>query len=255
MRRLHKLFVAGVVAAAAGAVAAPVISGGLGGGSSSPSEITLLRDGVQQTESVPTPPKTIASQTDSLAGYQATLGSTPITSFDGTVVVPTGTCPASGEFTTEVSVQVDGYLSGGSFIELTCTSGSASYAGVVSLNATGKTFAVSPGQKIATRITLATKSGTWTGTVAATDVTTGTTAKASSSTTAGGDTYGWDVAESYPAVTPFGTLPWSGAKVNGSPLLQTTHMKLVTVNNATDGTLVSTSTLSRAGTAFTNTRR
>lgn len=264
MARSWKWASAAAVAVAAGALAVPAITGGVGKGADAP-VLTVDRSGVLQTQSVAATAgstTTAAVPSDGLAGYLATNRSAPLTSFDATVVVPTITCPASGTFTSEISTQVDGNLSGGTFFELTCRAGTASYSGIASASATGptgptgtkvKTVPLSPGDEIETAITFASSASTTTETVKATDVTSGFAVRLKASTTAGGDTYGWDILPSNIAVVPFGTLHWSGVKLDGGSLSATTLTKFVTVSNATDGPLVSTSTVS--GSKFTMTRQ
>lgn len=264
MARSWKHISAAAVAVVAGALALPAITGGAGKGPGAP-VLTVDRAGVLQTQSVAAPARSTSPSvvsSDGLAGYLATHESMPLTSFDATVTLPTIACPAGGTFTSEISTQVDGNLSGGSFFELACRAGTADYTGIASASATGptgptgtkvKTVPVSPGDEVETAITFTTAASTTSEMVKVTDVTSGFTVKMKVSTTAGGDTYGWDILPSNLAVAPFGTIAWSGVKLNGGSLSATTLTKFVTVDNATDGPLVSVSTIS--GTKFTMTRQ
>ncbi len=196
------------------------------------------------------------------AGYFSNPGA--ITSFDATVVVPTLVCPTTGALENDASVQIAGGTSSssfgaGSFIFLSCNSGVASYsAGTFVSSKTGeKTLSgtVSAGDRMVTRITLATASGITTADVKLIDETTKTSVGIKGSSPALTSSYGWDVFQgSGQSVIDFGKLHWGGALVNGGTLAATNPTKyvLATGTTSTSTVLVSTSAIGSTGKTFTN---
>lgn len=199
-------------------------------------------------------PMNARSSTD-VAGYQAKAA---IDSIGATFAVPKLKCPGTGTYETDVSVQVVGGLAGGSFVQLKCTTGAASYTGTLVFSTTqAKAFTVASGNSITTDITLTASTGHTTVAATVTNGTTGAVTKKSErkmKTLA--DTSAWFIVQRVNGTTgspipPFGTLRWSGASVNGGPLRSASYHRYVMVNSSAME-LVSTQQIGATGGTFTN---
>jgi hypothetical protein len=199
---------------------------------------------------LPSGPVRVAPGTTSsaFAGY---LLPNAVTSLTATWTVPRPTCSATSDIGDAASVQIDGNGAGiGDFFEFTCLDGVDDYTGTVRLfSGSGTTkplsFTMSAGDKLVTRITT-------TATTATLVVTDGAkkSTKISGHEAGAGANNGWVEMQGYPPIVDFGSLKWSGVKVNGGSLASVTPVPYSLVN-AEGTTLVSTSAIS-GGTAFTN---
>jgi hypothetical protein len=193
-----------------------------------------------------------------LAGY-GVKGAAAITGLSGTFVVPTLECPTSGTYEVGLSVQVVGGLSGGSFAQLGCTTGSASYSAIAAFAGTKATeIAVAPGNSITTDISLTSATGYTTVAETVTNGTTGVVVKKSErKKKALTDTAAWLIVQRINGtkgspIPPFGTLRWSGASVNGASLLAAAPHRY-DMQGTTKDVLVSTQAIGSTGGSFTNT--
>lgn len=196
------------------------------------------------------------SSSQSVAGYKVSASS--ITSFSGTVTVPTLSCPSTGTYSSDLSVQLVGGISGGSFIRLTCKTGVAGYSaflGFATFPNGAKTFTVAPGNTVQTQLTMKTAKGDSVGLVVVTNETTGVVTqkyvKADGKLAA--DTAGWEVFQHVGGapVPPFGSVNWSGASANGETFAAADAQRYQMVDTK-KVVLVTTSVLGATGSTFTN---
>jgi hypothetical protein len=220
-----------------------------------------------------------AKATTNVAGYGVGSTGTPatapsLTSIDGSVVVPALSCPTTGYYKSDVSLQIlrrsdttttpDRGYNGGSFITLTCTAGVASYSGLLGLATFGsKTFAVAAGNTITTDISLTSATGYTAVTMTATNQTTGVvTRKIIRKKKVVVDNAGWAILQRlrtgktpfpFYDVPPFGTLNFSGVTVNGAALSAATPQKYyMEEGTKTKVELVQAKPIDATGSAFTD---
>lgn len=198
---------------------------------------------------------THADSSKAVAGFH--VAEAAITSLTGTVTVPKLSCPGSGSYSSDLSVQVVGQMAGGSFIRVACTAGVATYSAFVGFSAVNgtKTFAVAPGNTVETQITISVSGGSTTATAVVANESTGvTTTKIIKKAKVLVDTVGWDIFQHVGGapVPPFtSTVEWTGATVNGMSFQAAAAQRYDMVDTK-KVVLVSSSVLGATGSSFSN---
>lgn len=178
------------------------------------------------------------------------------------VTVPTATCTTQNSGT-EASAQMggsgaSGSLGAGSFLFLSCFNDAPAYGATVfvSTSTSGKSLAVSPGDKLTTRVVFSVASGVTTARVRLADVTTKAAVTMSgklAGTLSAASAQDLVAYEGEP-LTDFGILHWSNVQVGGATLASTSPNRWVLVSATGKGghLLVGTSLVNKSGKGFAN---